>query len=756
MDILIYSDGKNTSRNISLLKLFRSVFDYEKIVFAVAGEYAAGYESCEELLNIDVSIMKVTCDGNNYVRDVGIREYAMRCAGAYFAVWDINYLPVSRPALYENGHPYLDVYNDEVISHLVINSEIMREVISDDKSDIYALYIDYIFSKCPDMYVCREWKPFYDAGKFYDLNGINDEDLKWLGREYDELTFNPNDRLLPEYSYFFHNAEYMTKLLPSQVYDAIMLETSLGSGNDTNSEAAHEYSYSVLIEKEISKGRRIAICPFGSDGQAFKRVLNEKYNTKELFIVDDEADREEVRDSVLLLNTSELDENLVKNTTIIVNDSDYDKNINYVIKLYNCGLGARVVSVYGYAEVDMPSRRKFIESVRNLTEVKSVITDKGYVRIGDSNDDGYIMLDDFSSDMKAYSFGINKDVSWDKQMANDYGMDIYMYDHTIDGLPEDNVHFHYFQRGISGVDRPEEKVYSLETLIRNNGHEDNDNLILKIDVEGAEWDVLNNTPSEVFAKYRQIAFELHDFDHPEKEKDIISALVKLNKTHFPVWVHGNNHVSAMCVEDIVLPTALEILYLNKTYYRYEEAEVQFPWELDAPNTVLFPEYVLGNWGRRYSAGVNASDLYESIKLQLLNDDSFIGELKDKQLRLYSIFGSKDRIHLAPSAVMQNSLINTMSGEVYIGDNTFCGHNVSIITGTHDVRERNERRKDFASAGNDIEIGNGVWLCSDSTILGPCRIGNNAVVAAGSVVLPGTIIGEDELWAGTPAVYKKKI
>lgn len=50
----------------------------------------------------------------------------------------------------------------------------------------------------------------------------------------------------------------------------------------------------------------------------------------------------------------------------------------------------------------------------------------------------------------AYSFGIANEVSWDVAMSQiDY--EIFMYDMTIDGLPEENPKFHFFKEGIGGV-----------------------------------------------------------------------------------------------------------------------------------------------------------------------------------------------------------------------------------------------------------------------------------------------------------------
>lgn len=119
------------------------------------------------------------------------------------------------------------------------------------------------------------------------------------------------------------------------------------------------------------------------------------------------------------------------------------------------------------------------------------------------------------------------------------------------------------------------------------------------------------------------------------------------------------------------------------------------------------------------------------------------------------WGSPSRIHLAPGVLPINALFNTASGEIYIGDDTFFGHNVCILTGSHDVSRRGLARQTHPSSGNDIHIGSGVWIASNATILGPCRIGDDAVIAAGAVVLPGEYEG-GKVYAGVPARLVKDI
>ena len=114
------------------------------------------------------------------------------------------------------------------------------------------------------------------------------------------------------------------------------------------------------------------------------------------------------------------------------------------------------------------------------------------------------------------------------------------------------------------------------------------------------------------------------------------------------------------------------------------------------------------------------------------------------------YGGCEHIHIGDNCGMCNTLFNTSSGEIYVGDYTFTGHNVSIITGSHDIDEINKKRQTAIARNNDILIGKGVWLCSNSVVLGPCIIDDNAVVAAGAVVLPGTHIESGEIYAGVPA------
>ena len=116
----------------------------------------------------------------------------------------------------------------------------------------------------------------------------------------------------------------------------------------------------------------------------------------------------------------------------------------------------------------------------------------------------------------------------------------------------------------------------------------------------------------------------------------------------------------------------------------------------------------------------------------------------------------ERISVGKEVYVCNTLFNCSSGEISIGDYTFFGHNVCLLTGTHDIRKKGQERHDaIPASGRDIHIGKGVWIASNVTILGPCTIGDHAVIAAGSVVCGGDLPG-GYVYGGIPAKQIKPI
>lgn len=92
-------------------------------------------------------------------------------------------------------------------------------------------------------------------------------------------------------------------------------------------------------------------------------------------------------------------------------------------------------------------------------------------------------------------------------------------------------------------------------------------------------------------------------------------------------------------------------------------------------------------------------------------------------------------------------------KVTIGSCVDIGPNVRFACGTHDIGS-STRRAGLGRA-DSIVIGSGVWIGAEVLILGGGNIGDSSIVAAGSVVLPGTY-PPNVLLAGIPARVVKTL
>jgi acetyltransferase-like isoleucine patch superfamily enzyme len=91
-------------------------------------------------------------------------------------------------------------------------------------------------------------------------------------------------------------------------------------------------------------------------------------------------------------------------------------------------------------------------------------------------------------------------------------------------------------------------------------------------------------------------------------------------------------------------------------------------------------------------------------------------------------------------VNQNCTFYDLGG-LDIGDDVMIGPGVNILTASHPL-EPSQRRS--ATIGRPIVIEKGVWIAATATIIGGVTVGENSVVAAGSVVTrdvpPNTLVG----------------
>ena len=114
-----------------------------------------------------------------------------------------------------------------------------------------------------------------------------------------------------------------------------------------------------------------------------------------------------------------------------------------------------------------------------------------------------------------------------------------------------------------------------------------------------------------------------------------------------------------------------------------------------------------------------------------------------------IFGDPEKVVIAKTARVVNALINVQSGNVRINDYVFFGHNVCLLTGSHEINVDGKlRATSIVRCGRDISIDESAWLTSNVTVIGPSRIGKNAVILPGSEVTCD--VPDNCIYGGIPA------
>jgi hypothetical protein len=270
-----------------------------------------------------------------------------------------------------------------------------------------------------------------------------------------------------------------------------------------------------------------------------------------------------------------------------------------VVQAYINGLNYKISLNLDRLELEKLVPYQRMREIVNLMSPND-LRDLKYTRIGKNYDGGYVMVDDFSDRIvAAYSFGISNDCSWDEQIANK-GIDVFMYDHTIRGLPQENNRFHFFKYGVCGFQKTK-RLKTLAQFVKENNHANADELILKMDVEGAEWDALDYSDIELLKKFSQIVIEFHGlvgacYDG-NKFEIVRRVLSKLNLTHQSLHVNGNGYAQILSLGKVCLPDSLEVLYVSRDKYKDKlvKNERLFPTELDLPSSKDFPSVILGKF-----------------------------------------------------------------------------------------------------------------------------------------------------------------
>ena len=180
------------------------------------------------------------------------------------------------------------------------------------------------------------------------------------------------------------------------------------------------------------------------------------------------------------------------------------------------------------------------------------------VRLGSINDGGYVVVDDISRQDVLISLGIGNNSDFEYQISSKIQR-IIAFDHTINEMPvtADNIQFNKLGVKAKSAGRFTTLSSVIESIPVQN------DLLLKIDIEGWEWEVLNSISDAEISRFRQIIGEFHDFHDAAKTETINQVLSKIVRYFDVINTHANNWGQYDIIKRLAIPDVIEITFMRK-------------------------------------------------------------------------------------------------------------------------------------------------------------------------------------------------
>jgi hypothetical protein len=214
------------------------------------------------------------------------------------------------------------------------------------------------------------------------------------------------------------------------------------------------------------------------------------------------------------------------------------------------------------------------------------------IRIGGQGDGGYLLPDDLDGINACFSPGVDDVATFETQLAHDYHIPCFLADASVNQAPSKHPLITFEQKFIWSD--PAENFIGLGDWVAQRLAGTGD-LVLQMDVEGAEFDTFAHLSDTTLMRFRTIVIELHHLHNLFSRGAlplIISFFRKLTKFHHVVHLHPNNCASVVSRNGISVPPLLEVTLHRKDCCVLTHQQLSFPHSLDRPNVQEMPDIEL--------------------------------------------------------------------------------------------------------------------------------------------------------------------
>ena len=218
------------------------------------------------------------------------------------------------------------------------------------------------------------------------------------------------------------------------------------------------------------------------------------------------------------------------------------------------------------------------EILRLVRSLLPVAVPSGLVRIGPPGDGGYLVPDDFEGIAACLSPGVSNECGFDLAVA-ERGIPVIMADASVAGPPTAHPLFDFIPKFLDVV--PGGRTLTIEEMVRPAPTGD---LLLQMDIEGAEYRVLTSMSDDLLRRVRIAVVEFHELDQMFSRfgfSTIAAAFAKLTQHHSVVHIHPNNNSAPVRRGDVSVPPLMEFTFYRRDRFTPSKDPVSYPHPLDA-------------------------------------------------------------------------------------------------------------------------------------------------------------------------------
>jgi hypothetical protein len=207
-------------------------------------------------------------------------------------------------------------------------------------------------------------------------------------------------------------------------------------------------------------------------------------------------------------------------------------------------------------------------------------------RLGKDYDGGYIIADIPNA---KYSMllagGIESDISFEEDFVKKFNVGCVAFDGTINGLPKPNNSIEFVKKNIGSENTND--FTNLHDIIAAN-----DNIFVKMDIEGGEIPWLHSLNNDQLNKFDQIVMEFHN-PFTDREVDVFN---KINKNHTLIHFHGNNCCGSRNHKGVSIPNIFECTYIHNKFFTSprELNKEKIPSSIDMKNVLRSDEIYINH------------------------------------------------------------------------------------------------------------------------------------------------------------------